>query len=454
MLGGVAAGLAEHFAIDVAIVRVVLVVLALLTNGVAAVAYVIALLVIPETDEPSMAGGAGVARGSSPAASAGANPTGSAATSQRDATFWIGTGLLVIAGIVLVSGPLAPHRLLGDIFRGDVVVAIVLIAFGFALWRVGDRRDSAAATDSSMSAARVAAPPSFAPTETTMPTSSQRPPDETAPIGALRGDRLSDDDAYDASVASVAADGGAGATPPADAAGGGRDWSFTPPPVEPRERSVLGRATAGLALMAVGVVWLLDSIGMITASGVQLLATALLVVGLGLVIGAFAGRARGLIVVGILLVPLVLVAALLRPYSAVTFADGLVRDGAGDVTEAPATVADVRQEYALAAGRLIIDLSTLDLSSADVEPVEIVAEMGAGELAVLLPDDVTVTINARLGVGELRILDRSHGWLGAQRTTTIAVGDGTYAIDLDVRLGVGQLTIAAPSGATTTETTR
>lgn len=467
MLGGVAAGLAEHFAVDVAIVRIVLVVFALLTNGVGALAYLVAVLVIPAGDEPGTASG-GTPGTSAPSASAGAPSARDGDANPRDASFWVGIGLLVVAGGMLVSGPLAPHRLLGGFLRADVVVALMLIAFGFALWRVGDRRvpatTSAPSPPTPHVPARAATVPFVTPTETIMATSSSRPPDDTpatedAATGTSADDTSPDDvpagDAdADTKVIDTASGGDGGAPPPPETARAQEDWGFTPPPIGSRTRSILGRATVGVALMTVGVVWLLDSLGAVNVSGVQLLATGLLVVGLGLILGAFFGRARSLIVVGMLLVPIVLAAALFRPYTGMTFADGLIRDGAGDVTEAPAAASDVRQEYALATGRFVIDLSDLDLSTFDTEPVVIVAEMGAGELTVRLPDDVTATIDARLGVGGLRILDRSYGWIGAQHSTTVTVGEGTHAIELDVRLGVGQLTITAPSGATTTESNR
>jgi phage shock protein PspC (stress-responsive transcriptional regulator) len=48
VLGGVCGGLAHALGVDVAIVRVIAIVLAVITNGVGALAYLAAWLVVPE----------------------------------------------------------------------------------------------------------------------------------------------------------------------------------------------------------------------------------------------------------------------------------------------------------------------------------------------------------------------------------------------------------------------
>jgi len=236
----------------------------------------------------------------------------------------------------------------------------------------------------------------------------------------------------------------------------GRGWDFTPPPVATKERSYLGRVTVGIALVAVGVLWLLNSLGTVSVSGVQLIASALLVIGIGLLVGAFFGRARGLIIVGLVILPIVIAAALFRPYSEVLTVDSAFRDGAGDVTVVPADTADVRDEYRLAGGRYVVDLSAVDFAAPhDLgDPPSIAIEMGVGELILRLPDDVTAIIDASVGVGELRMLNRSSAGLGLQRNSVITIGDGTHTIEITMRLGVGQLTVAALSGASTQETDR
>lgn len=53
LLGGVCGALAERFGFDVALVRVVAVVLAIVTNGIGALAYLAAWLIVPEEGDDS-----------------------------------------------------------------------------------------------------------------------------------------------------------------------------------------------------------------------------------------------------------------------------------------------------------------------------------------------------------------------------------------------------------------
>ena len=78
-------------------------------------------------------------------------------------------------------------------------------------------------------------------------------------------------------------------------------------------------------------------------------------VGLGLVVGAFVGRARGLVVLGVLLTLLA---------SAAAVADVPVRGGVGDRTWRPATVSDLHDAYRLGIGQAELDLTRLDLAGA------------------------------------------------------------------------------------------
>jgi phage shock protein C len=51
MLGGVCAGLAEYFGLDVTLVRVIVAVVAVITGGAGVLAYLVAWAIIPEEGE-------------------------------------------------------------------------------------------------------------------------------------------------------------------------------------------------------------------------------------------------------------------------------------------------------------------------------------------------------------------------------------------------------------------
>lgn len=63
MLGGVAAGLADYFQLDVSLVRLIIIVLTVLTGGAGIVAYILAWIVIPEEPRETVGAGAGVGAG-------------------------------------------------------------------------------------------------------------------------------------------------------------------------------------------------------------------------------------------------------------------------------------------------------------------------------------------------------------------------------------------------------
>jgi PGF-CTERM protein len=205
------------------------------------------------------------------------------------------------------------------------------------------------------------------------------------------------------------------------------------PPAPPRERSVLGRVTVSLALIVVGVLigWngATDSDVPVRA----IIAAALAVVGLGLVVGAYVGRARGLVVLGVLLTLLV---------SAAAVADIPVRGGVGDRTWAPATVSDLHDPYRLGVGQSELDLTQLDLASAGRTRVEI--RQGVGHLLVIVPDNVVVRVVADANAGEV-LLPGQHQVNGTDLSERVVLPEGSApsaaVLVVDAELGVGSLEV-------------
>jgi PGF-CTERM protein len=206
-----------------------------------------------------------------------------------------------------------------------------------------------------------------------------------------------------------------------------------PPPQPPRERSVLGRVTVSIALIVVGVLVGWNGATDSDVPARVVIAAALGVTGLGLVVGAFAGRARGLVVLGVLLTLLA---------SAAAIADVPAQGGVGDRTWRPATVGELRDTYRLAIGESELDLSALDLSTAGRQRVEI--RQGIGDLLVVVPDDVVVRVDADANVGELRLPDRVpvHGTDLSERVLVPSGSSpGSAVLVVDAHLGVGSLEV-------------
>src|SRR5207244_3031574 len=104
--------------------------------------------------------------------------------------------------------------------------------------------------------------------------------------------------------------GGAGPAGPGGPGGPGGMQAAGPqaPARAPRPRSMLGRVTLAATLLAAGGAAVLDAAGLVRMDARAYLALAMTVVGLGLLAGAWIGRARWLIAVGLVLVPPLLVA--------------------------------------------------------------------------------------------------------------------------------------------------
>jgi phage shock protein PspC (stress-responsive transcriptional regulator) len=212
---------------------------------------------------------------------------------------------------------------------------------------------------------------------------------------------------------------------------------YTPPPVPPappKERSVLGRVTLSVALVVVG---LLIGWNAATDSDVParvVVAAALGVIGAGLVVGAFIGRARGLVVWGVILTALASIAAFVP--------DVPMDGGVGDRTWRPGTVADLRSTYELGIGDAELDLSQLDLSTADVQRVEV--RQGVGDLTIVVPDDVVVRIDADVQGGDLRV-PTLEPMDGTDLHERVVVPEGSSAgsavLVVDAELGLGSLEV-------------
>jgi phage shock protein PspC (stress-responsive transcriptional regulator) len=206
-----------------------------------------------------------------------------------------------------------------------------------------------------------------------------------------------------------------------------------PPPAPVKSRSSwLGPLTLSAVVVALGILAINDA----TWAAVPVsayVATALAIVGAGLLIGTWFGRARGLIGLGILL-------ALVLPLSVV--ADGLDLRSAGSVTVRPQSVEAVPkglQEYG--AGSVAYDLTELELTDTDSITLDI--DQGVGELRIIVPPDADVTVNADVGLGSVEAFGSRSGGPGTSRQITDLGDDGAGGgeITLNLDLGVGEVEV-------------
>jgi len=207
-----------------------------------------------------------------------------------------------------------------------------------------------------------------------------------------------------------------------------------PPPRPPKERSILGRVTFFTALIVVGLMIAWNAASDDDIKVVAILASALAVVAAGLVVGAFRGRARGLIFLGILLSLATSIAAV---------ADSHLIGGIGERRWAPRTVAQAEQrEYRLGIGDGRLDLSRLP----DGGPVDVDAHVGIGQLRVIIPPDATVVVDGHVAAGVMRVVgspDFEDDDIDEVVTVAPAAGvtpSGTV-ITIDAEVGFGLLEV-------------
>ena len=209
-----------------------------------------------------------------------------------------------------------------------------------------------------------------------------------------------------------------------------------PPPRPPRDRSMLGRITIGAGLTVLGAAALLDQIRAVPVDPAQYAGLALTVTGLGLVVGAWVGRAYRLIPIGLLLVPILLLTSI----------DPLPLDsGVGQLGYAPQDLDEVEESYSLGIGQMDLDLSSVTFTEA---PTTVTISVGVGDTTVIVPDEATVSLSGQMRAGEMRLFELVT--VGRPFVDPIGVTDegkkGGGRLQLEINNGVGQLTVRRETG--------
>jgi hypothetical protein len=187
--------------------------------------------------------------------------------------------------------------------------------------------------------------------------------------------------------------------------------------------------TLSLGLLAVGVLVVIDVAGAHVPFSVYA-GAVLAAVGAGLLIGAWFGRARWLIPIGLVLCLIVAAGSGSHPGRF---------EGGGDVALTPATVADVGSAYHQNFGDFKLDLRNVDFSKA-TEPKQIDITMNAGDLTILLPPKVDTTVHAKVNAGDAKVFGSRWGGFGTPRHDlsddgSDGPGGGTLVINIQQNFG-------------------
>jgi phage shock protein PspC (stress-responsive transcriptional regulator) len=385
VLAGVAGGLGAWLGVDPRALRVAFVVLTVF-GGAGLLLYLIAWLAIPDRH-------------------AALSPAERALRRLRDAPTWLQIGLVVLVGLLFVGG--------GGFDGRNIALALVLITLGYVLFR----QDTRAA----FPGGRPPGPPTGA--------RAQLPPAAAAPSPSLPAPPGTAPTEPPAGVQPPAG----GWTPPPPA-----EWAAAPRPA--RRRSVLGQVTVAAVLVATGVAALMERVGLVDMDGQRYLALALALVGLGLVAGAWWGRARWLIAVGLLLLPVLFAASAVHVP---------IEGGLGQRRYEPRSLAEVGQSYRLGAGELTVDLSAVRF---EPTPRRVAVSLGIGDLTVILPPDVTAQVDGTIRAGEVELFGRQLDDDGPGNDAspvyqTLSPGtDQGGRVELDLDTGIGQVTVRRATG--------
>lgn len=368
VLGGVAAGFARRTGMPVWLVRALFIIFTF-AGGLGAAAYGAGWVLIRSEDESDTIAQRFLANTSSSGA-------------------WIGVALIFVATLILLDNV--------AFLSGGVIWAVGLLAVGLLLY-TGDLPRLIRDSDDKEGVQQMT---------TTNTTSAPAPPEEKEVVG-------------------------------------GGDSSTTPPPPPPtptptppilpasppKPRSILGRVTFGVMAIALGVLALLDNTTtLVDPTARHYIALAFTILGLGLLVGAFAGRARYLILVGLLAFPVLLTS----PAFEYDFADW----DSGTVYITPGSADGIPRSIDRGIGEVVIDLTEVPW---DGEAVLLDVRLDVGELRIIIPEDLNVTGRGQVSIGQADFENEQSAGFNADLGFSANGDNGS--LKLDASVGIGHLQI-------------
>jgi phage shock protein PspC (stress-responsive transcriptional regulator) len=215
-------------------------------------------------------------------------------------------------------------------------------------------------------------------------------------------------------------------------------WLLIPSDKDPHARfggRDIARRTAIVLAIAIGtlIVSFGGGWGVATGGGT---ATAIVVIvaGAALVVGAVTGGMRWLIVPAL---------GLALSAGAVAAADIDARGGTGELIQTPATSADLRSDYRLGIGHLVLDLRNTRFTTGDHR---VHLKLGVGGAEVFVPNDVCVSSTAHVSAGATVVFNREVGGLDHDWQDTHTPAPGVKHLIVDADIGVGALRIEPGPG--------
>ena len=152
--------------------------------------------------------------------------------------------------------------------------------------------------------------------------------------------------------------------------------------------------------------------------------------GLALVVSAFAKPARWLVLPAL---------AVALPAGLVAAAGIDLDGGVGDTRYRPLTASEIRPHYEVGAGQLTLDLRRVTLP-AGTRHIDV--DVGMGEAKILVPEDVCVSTDAKLGAGGVRVFDHDGGGIDVEWEDFNQPTPGTAELIVNADVGFGAVNIS------------
>lgn len=151
----------------------------------------------------------------------------------------------------------------------------------------------------------------------------------------------------------------------------------------------------------------------------------------GLVIGLIAAAAV------FVLIPLLIIGGIVIAVVTGNFTDDVVT-----VSYAPDSVAEFPLDVNLDAAEVTIDLTGLDVDDFDgaTAPAEIDVNVDFGEITVIVPEDLPVSVDADTTVGDVDVFDRSASGIGNRASADV----NDPVVDIEIDLGFGKVSVVRP----------
>jgi len=143
-------------------------------------------------------------------------------------------------------------------------------------------------------------------------------------------------------------------------------------------------------------------------------------------------RSRRLLIVAVTLLTTVFAAAIAAAAVAFAWFDVSLGDGVGDRTEAPASITALHHSYKLGVGNLRVDLSRVPITT----KTHVAAHVGVGELRIIVPRNVPVSVDAHAKAGDVFVLRRHDDG----RNASVQTARGGLLV-IDARVGAGRIDV-------------